>query len=209
MKTIYLIRHAESEGNAGLHFQGKQTGLTEQGRTQARFLAERCAHLRIDSIVSSSMSRATETAQIISDKIGLEFETSHIFCERKRPSLIVGISMQDIDAKRIDEEWTNSLLTGGARVHDGENFDDINERSEQALDFLANHPSENILVVSHGFFMSVLLAKIIFRENLTPGGLKHVFDIFHTSNTGISLIKHQSKWAEWEIFSWNDQSHLG
>ncbi len=209
MKTIYLIRHAESEGNIGLHFQGVETQLTEKGRAQAAFLAERCKRLPIEAVVSSHMARAKETAETISAAISIPVETSELFSERRRPSSIVGVDMNNVEAKKIDDAWIQSLLTGTGRVLDGENYDDVAARSEQALSFLANHPKEHIAVVSHGFFMCMLLARALFHDKLTPQEFTRIFNAFHISNTGISILKHGGEWAEWGIYAWNDHAHLG
>lgn len=209
MKTIYLVRHAESEGNAGLHFQGEQTRLTDRGREQAAFVAERCSRIPIDAIVTSSMVRAEETAKVISERISLPYTTSEYFAERRRPSSIIGTSMDDPEAQKINDDWTASLMQGGPRVLDGENYEELSHRAEKALGFLAGHESEHILVVSHGFFMDMLLARAIFREALTSKIFATIFNTFHTSNTGLSMLQFGGKWAEWEVLTWNDHAHLG
>jgi len=40
-KTIYLVRHAESEGNAGKVNNTHETPLTEKGRAQAALIARK------------------------------------------------------------------------------------------------------------------------------------------------------------------------
>jgi 2,3-bisphosphoglycerate-dependent phosphoglycerate mutase len=209
MKTIYLIRHAESEGNIGMHFQGVETSLTEKGREQAAFVAKRCSRLKVDALITSDMRRARETAEVISQAIRVPLETSNLFSERRRPSSIIGVPMDNMEAKKIDDAWTRGLLTGEGRVGDGENYADVAARSEQALQFLANHPAENILVVSHGFFMCMLLARSLFHDALTPAEFRRIFNGFHISNTGISILKHGGEWAEWGVYAWNDHAHLG
>jgi broad specificity phosphatase PhoE len=74
MKTVYFVRHGQSEGNVGMYFQGEKSPLTEFGRKQAAFVARRCKGLKIDAIISSSMERAQETAGIISNELKTGFE---------------------------------------------------------------------------------------------------------------------------------------
>ena len=63
MTTIYLIRHAEAEGNLFRRAQGHWNGkLTERGRAQVGALAERFKDARIDAVYSSDLDRAKETA---------------------------------------------------------------------------------------------------------------------------------------------------
>ena len=81
MKTIYFIRHGESEGNIGPLRQDGSSSLSERGRAQATFMAERCAKLPIDVLVASTMTRAQETALIIGERIGKEIISSPLFVE--------------------------------------------------------------------------------------------------------------------------------
>ncbi len=63
---MMLIRHGETAWNA----KGKRQGwndipLNEEGRLQARELSQTFAHLPIQAIYASSLSRAVETAEIL------------------------------------------------------------------------------------------------------------------------------------------------
>lgn len=195
-------------GNVGDHFQGHHTALTERGLQQAAFVADRCSRLEIDAIVSSPMVRALDTAKTISAVIGKSITESDLFAERRRPSSIVGSALSDVEAERINTEWTQSLLQGGERVLDGETFQEIAERSGRALQYLAEREEQKILVVSHGFFLCTFLAHAIFREDLTPGLFTKIFNTFDVSNTGLSIIRHGGEWNEWEVITWNDHAHL-
>ncbi len=209
MKLVYFVRHAESEGNIGLHFQGHHTSLTEKGMAQARHVALRAKNLDIAALVSSPMVRAMDTAKVIGEEIGLVPESCEHVSERRRPSRIIGTAMSDTEAKVLNDTWTESLFTGGARVEDGENYDDIYLRSGKALSFLAEHPAESLLVVTHGFFLCFLLARAMHGDALTPDIARRVFTTFHTSNTGITLMRQGGRWSEWEVIIWNDHAHLG
>jgi len=209
MKTIYLVRHGQSEGNVGLVFQGMETPLTERGFVQAGKIAERCANLEIQTIISSPMKRAFQTAEAISKRIQVPIEVSEYFSERRRPSMLVTASTADPEASRINEEWFASTLSENKRVLDGEDFFDVRARAQVALKHLAEHPSEKILVASHGYFLNMLLASIALGETMTAAQFKRIFDVFHTSNTGLSIIRHGGEYAEWEVLVWNDHAHLG
>jgi probable phosphoglycerate mutase len=71
MKTIWFIRHAESEANAGLAKTYPDTiPLTLKGFTQARLLAEPIA-TEPDLIITSPYLRTQQTAQPLADKYPL------------------------------------------------------------------------------------------------------------------------------------------
>ena len=70
MKTIYMVRHGESVFNASTHFERGDTPLTERGRAQAEAVGMRLKTVPIDIIISSPVTRAKETADIIGQHIG-------------------------------------------------------------------------------------------------------------------------------------------
>ena len=92
MKKVYFVRHGESDGNRGLTHPINDSSLTDTGRSQAAFVAERCAKLPIEIIVCSTMNRTKETADIIFGTCPKPIEYSDLFRERRRPSEIFGKS---------------------------------------------------------------------------------------------------------------------
>jgi probable phosphoglycerate mutase len=211
MKTIYFIRHGQSEGNTGPVRQDGTSSLTAHGREQAIFMAERCAKLPIDIIVSSTMTRAQETASIIGDKIGKEVISSEFFTERRRPSAQTGKPKEDPNSLQIDRDIWNNFGTERYRHSDEENFEDLRDRARKALQFLADRPEESIAVVTHGFFMRIVLAYVVFRERLTGKECELVMRTFHMENTGLTIVKYAGadKEPPWWVWTWNDHAHLG
>ena len=66
MTQIYLIRHAEAEGNLYRRVQGHYDGdITERGRKQIDKLAERFRDIHLDALYSSDLRRAVTTASAI------------------------------------------------------------------------------------------------------------------------------------------------
>ena len=66
MTKIYLIRHAEAEGNLYRRIQGHWDGsITALGLQQIDALAQRFRHEHIDALYCSSLSRARVTAEAI------------------------------------------------------------------------------------------------------------------------------------------------
>lgn len=64
--TIYLVRHAEAEGNIGRRCHGQYDSLlTKLGREQARLVGERFRDVPLDAVYSSDLSRARHTALAI------------------------------------------------------------------------------------------------------------------------------------------------
>ncbi|MFI5260710.1 MAG: histidine phosphatase family protein [Candidatus Paceibacteria bacterium] len=211
MKTIYFIRHGESEGNIGPVRQDGFSSLSDLGREQASFMADRCSRLPIDILVASTMTRAQETASIIGEKLGKEILSSPLFVERRRPSAQTGKPKDNPEALYIDKEIWNNFGKAGYRHSDEENFEDLRDRAREVLEFLANRPEENIAVVTHGFFMRIVLAYVVFRERLTGKECELFMRTFHMENTGLTVIKYAGSDEEppWRVWTWNDYAHLG
>ena len=67
MTKIYLIRHAEAEGNIFRRAHGHYNGfVTDRGYVQMERLKERFEEEHIDAIYSSDLSRASTTATALS-----------------------------------------------------------------------------------------------------------------------------------------------
>jgi len=66
--NVYLVRHGETSANSKDIFIDDDDPLTEKGREQASFLADRMTRIAIDSLFSSDIPRAQETAEIIAKK---------------------------------------------------------------------------------------------------------------------------------------------
>src|SRR3989344_2452545 len=88
MKTVYFVRHGQSHGNASFfHQQTGDTTLTPYGITQAKEVAHHMKKLPLETIVSSTFSRARSTAEELGRETGLSVEHSDLFVERRRPGV--------------------------------------------------------------------------------------------------------------------------
>ncbi len=211
MKTVYFIRHAESEGNAGPVRDDASSPLSAHGRTQAAFMAERCARLPIDILVASTMERAQQTALIIEERLGKKMILSPLFVERRRPSVQRGESKDHPDALVSNEDLWSNFGTAGYRHSDEENFEDLRDRALKALECLAHRPEEHIAVVTHGFFMRIIVACAVLQERLTAKECESFVRSFHMENTGLTILKYTDHDTEplWRVWTWNDYAHLG
>lgn len=211
MKTIYFIRHGESEGIANLRYQPSEAPLTERGREQARLIAERCSKLPVEAIISSTMARAQETAAIIAERRGLAVESSDFFRERRLPKELTDRLRAKNGTHEIERAWQMSLADEGPRVSDGENFDDICARAGQGLQHLAARTERHILVSTHESFLRMLIARALFGENVTGQEMKVFMRALRMENTGITILRHNADDPSlpWTLWIWNDHAHLG
>jgi len=205
---VYIVRHGESEANAKGIYQHRDVKLSETGVKQAHTVAQRFLHIPINSIYSSSFERAKKTADIIGNTIHKPVELLPLLTEIKRPTVIEGKKPGEPEARSImrliKSMWHDPLW----RHSDEETFFDVRTRAMQLLDHIQkmNH-AEQILLVSHGTFIRMLICVMIYGESLTPGKFKKYLRFLQTTNTGITVCDFDHH--KWRLLTWNDQAHLG
>jgi broad specificity phosphatase PhoE len=211
IKTIYFVRHGQSDDNIAPVFQSLDSPLNSVGIKQAHEVAKRIAKLDPDVLISSPLRRAMETATIISDEIGKAIKISDLFVERGKPKGILGIPYSDITANQLWRKWEKSLYTPGMRVDDGENFEDLIKRADAVLDYLDKRSESSIVVVSHGYFLRTLIARVLLKESLTSESFYNFLKVSKMENTAITTIAFEEIFEEkplWRLDSYSDYSHL-
>lgn len=207
IKTIYLIRHGESAGNAGNFRQDKLSPLTEKGVRQSARLAQHMKAFPIEVIVSSSMVRAEQTALILSQNIGKNVVSSDLFIERRRPSIIEGRSKTDLDVNIIEKTIRTNFTTPNWRHSDEENFEDLKQRAQLGLSYLSDRSESHLAVISHKYFSRVMLGVVLFGDTFNAHECVALSNVFTMANTGISILKlHPHK--RWKIDVWNAHGRL-
>lgn len=90
MGSFILVRHGESEANATGVIATLDSPLTSKGKAQALKTAREVKKFNIDTIVSSPLLRARQTAETIASELGLPTKNIEIIDElqeRINPSL--------------------------------------------------------------------------------------------------------------------------
>jgi len=81
-RTLYLIRHGETVGNAARIVQLPDAALSPRGVEQARRLGERLASAGIARILASDLTRAAATAEALRRTTGVPLEHEPLLHER-------------------------------------------------------------------------------------------------------------------------------
>lgn len=108
-KTVYFVRHGESDGNITPVFQAPDSPLSKKGRQQALHVARRIAKLSFDALVASPMEWAKQTAEFITQATGKNPLYSDLFVERLNPSSLNGKSYSDKEADALWKAWGKAL----------------------------------------------------------------------------------------------------
>jgi len=212
-KIVYFVRHGESVDNASPVFQSPDSPLSDKGREQAKHIAERASRISFEVLIASPFQRAKETAEAIAKTTGKEVEYSDLFTERLKPTSVNGKPHSDQEASALWKEWNKSLYTPGMKVLDGENFEDIVLRADRALAFLKDRPEKAIVVVTHGYFLRTIIARVLLGDILSGDSHKKIQRGASTENTGLTVLRYQCGVEEadsrWRLWVYNDHSHLG
>lgn len=211
IKTVYIVRHGQSNDNTLPVFQSYDAKLSNKGLAQAEQLAQRISKLKFDILVSSPQVRARQTADKIAELTGVEAQFSDLFIERFKPTSIDGKPWDDVTANATWRNWERSLVTPNLRIEDGENYDDIVSRADRALEFLEKQSADSLVVVSHGHFIRTIVARILLGQQLSGKTLKQFYNLTSLENTAITVIKFRDAFEEdarWRLWTLNDHAHF-
>jgi len=210
-KIVYFVRHGQSEGNASAVFQSLDSPLSKIGKEQAGKIAERVSRLSFETLIASPLTRARETAEIIAKVTGKQPEYSELFVERIKPTNLSGKPHSDKTARKLWVEWEKSLYTPKLHIEDGENFNSLILRADKAINFLATRLEKKLVVVTHGYFIRTIIARIILGNALTPEAFKNLQSKMLSENTGLTVITYEKTpdGIAWRLWTYNDHSHLG
>lgn len=158
---IYIIRHGQTDNNkAGIMLGRSDVPLNDKGREEARAAGEyfRNLHIIIDACYSSPLSRAIETAELVT---GLD-----------RSQIIIDEHLNEMDygpyegANLYDPpEAIRVFFTDLVHNPAPEGMEPLPHVTARLGEFLENlpyHPGENILLSTHAIAMKGAL------EYLTP-----------------------------------------
>lgn len=161
LKNIYVVRHAETDWNRELRFQGQtDVQLNDVGREQALKLRPVMQQLQIESVYSSSLSRAFDTAEIATQELKITIQKD----DRLRETNIgdaEGLTHDEIVAK-FGEHSLAKWRSYEERLLDyhfvnGESKRQMMIRARQVfLDIAQNSNRSTIAIFSHGMVMRAL-----------------------------------------------------
>lgn len=183
MKTLYIVRHGETDWNKMGKYQGiTDVPLNENGLNQAKACGNALKDVTFDRILSSDLSRALVTAETIRGD-----RTTPITVDKRLRELNFGdweaMLFSDIEARwpgLIDEMYLRPHLV---KVPNGESFKDLQDRAWAGLEeFLnKNDEEETLLIACHGGTIRTLLCKLL------DISISHCWN-FSQGNTAINRI---------------------
>lgn len=172
---IALVRHGQSTANASGVWQGRlDFPLSDKGRAQARLTGEAFAADGLEAIYASPLSRAHETARLISSESGFggEVVTMPGLVER-RGGLLEGTTAEE-RAERypgLMEKFASLEEEERWALVDAEPDDEVLARFTEAIEDIVerNQGGVRVVVVSHGGSMRAFMQSLFGASVLADG----------------------------------------
>jgi probable phosphoglycerate mutase len=202
--TLLVIRHGETVWNIEQRYQGHgDSPLTETGRNQVSALGRRMGKTVFDTLISSDLGRAQQTASIIADYTGHSVKTDSRLRERNY-GVLEGLTVPEIKAghsnvlERLDANDPDYIIPEGEshRQHYQRNVGCIEE-------IIAGKSGEKVAMVVHGGVLDSLFRYVARLPLDQPR-------CFITANASLTTITHGIFYGtvRWVIETWCDTSHL-
>ena len=202
MTTIYLIRHAEAEGNLYRIAQGQDDSiLTDRGWRQVKALERRFEGVQIDEVYASDLYRTRATASAICRPRNL---TPHL--TRDLREIHVGVWERKTWGE-IVRRWPEEMERFGRqmdrwRMEGAETPAQVLERALEAVrKIAAENDGKTVAVFSHGYVIRLLLADLQGISLRDTGAKSPTGD-----NTAVSLLEAEGD--DIRVVFRDDASHL-
>ncbi len=202
-KTIYLVRHGETDYNRRGIIQGSgiNSSLNEWGKAQASAFFDAYQHVPFDKVYASQLVRTQQSIQKFIDT-GIPFE-KHAGLNEICWGIYEGHKPDAVDAHAYSEllqDWKNGNISKATLG--GESPVDVSLRQQDFLKLMLSRPDEEtILVATHGRAMRILLASL-FSQTLDG------MDRFEHSNLCLYKLNYSYTEKIFTIRLSNDITHL-
>lgn len=202
-KTIYLIRHGETDYNRQGIVQGSgvDSDLNAMGQAQAQAFYQAYQHIPFAKVYTSKLRRTRQSVrQFIEAGIPHESyaglnEISWGAREGKMPN-------------SFDNEYYRTLIENWAAGHtdypteEGESPNEVARRQKPVIDLILSRPDENpVLICMHGRAIRILLSWLM-NESLAT------MDHYEHSNLCLYKLTYDYETATFRIDVSNDSTHL-
>jgi len=200
MTRLCIVRHGETDWNAGKRIQGHiDIPLSVMGHAQARAVGNALKDEGFAAIYASDLTRTRQTAEATAHLAKLPVQLDPGFRERHY-GVFQGLTYAECEARypaayachksrdpRFAPEGGESLLAFAGRL--AQTFDTIVRR----------HPGESVAIFTHGGVLDIAYRQAAGKALIAPRD-------FAIPNCGINWIEIES--GCWTLLSWAERAHL-
>jgi len=148
---IFMMRHGEAEHNVSNTISGSNdtpSHLTEKGKEEAKEAAAQLKDKNIDVVIASPLFRTQETAEIITEELGLD--ASMVISDERIVETQTGLEGKPISEYRSCFE--NNLEKFTKACDGGETLIEMKNRVGDFLyEIHETHKDKNVLIVGHEY----------------------------------------------------------
>jgi len=210
-RRLILLRHGETTYNATQRMQGQlDTELSERGIAQAQAAAEELRGLGIAKIVSSDLTRARATAEVVGEELGVD-----VSVDKRLRETHLG-AWQGMTHAEVDEAHEGARTHWRHNAHwappEGESRVDVAIRAREVVDeLLRSYPEWDgsaVLLVAHGGTISALTSSLL---GLDVGQYPLLKGLGNANTSRLvampryqgTLLDDGSVDAQWYLEAWN------
>ena len=151
VEYLFVVRHGETKANEkGLDAGPLDYPLTKKGVKGAPFIAKTLSRVKIDSVYSSPVFRAVETAKILARPHKLKVRTLEELTEAKLKPEFFG------------KKGRHHILTSPEAF--SETNQELLDRTQNAIQTIRKKAHGNAIVVSHGDVITAMLEGVVERR---------------------------------------------
>lgn len=195
---VYLVRHAQTAWNVENRAQGHtDIPLDETGLWQAAQLGKAFRPKRVPRILSSDLMRSLQTAEAVAQSLGVTVETTTRLRERSFGEW-EGLHFAELYAQ-YEAHGAPETPHHEIRPPGGESMVDVWARLDSVVEEIVSH-EDDLLVVTHGGTVSLLLAKLL-------SGTIHTARSFRFGNTAVTELRRRPD-GRIVLLRYNDTTHL-
>lgn len=164
---LYFARHGQTDENVNMAGSpADDAPLNQLGIQQAKNLAVELKDVKFDTIISSPLNRARQTAELVNENHQLPIQLDTAWRER------------DLETYLTLDLWNDAFdFDKNVQLENSESLADFFERIYAALDSLKqDYGDRTVLVVSHGGVQSCLYAyanKLPLSGNMRASPMKN------------------------------------
>jgi broad specificity phosphatase PhoE len=199
MRHLFFFRHGETDYNREQRFQGHlDIPLNDHGRRQALSLVEPLRHAGIECILSSDLSRAKETAEIVARGLQIPvFKTQGL--REAHLGDAQGLTVEKIEARfgrELVEKWRSPYLSDAdVSYPGGESGSAVLSRVLESLQkLLTDLPHQRVGIATHGGVIRRVIRSILSDHDQfipIPNGIVYPLEM-NPTNGRITLL-HSSR----------------
>jgi probable phosphoglycerate mutase len=201
LKTLYIVRHGETDLNRQgiVQGRGKDTDLNDEGRRQAGLFFEVYKEVPFNKIYISKLKRTQQSIQQFID-LGIPYEKLAGLDElawgvlEGQPSTPANRAM----FLKLIRHWLDGRLD--EKFEGGESPNDVKARQLEAMETIMSHPEEKtVLVCMHGRAMRLLMCLLLGKPLTEMESFPHQ-----------NLVLYKVTWdgSKYEIVDFNNAKHL-